>query len=291
MAASGEKPMAIDSPNAVEFASPLRHDAGSPGSSSVSGAYPLSWPPSAQSPFAQSGRYPRRGGLESRLEGRYPLVVAHTGSCARPSPSPRLRYSRCTQGLCRSSPVPAGGWPFPTLSLRPLCRCSDPYPAALLGCTCPFLDRGHRPHPTRDGFGARIYPHMAASVGSRVSRLQSFDHLRAPALARPPDCSDRSAHAPGRQAFHTTHRPAGYPDRDVASLHVRHGQLTWLDSHQLGRSLVGCSLPHTAHRRSSPPAFGDLPRHARCGRGATTIPLRSISPRRSGDWKAKTDQP
>ena len=26
------------------------------------------------------------------------------------------------------------------------------------------------------------------------------------------------------------------------------GQLTWLDSHQLGRSLVGCSFPHTAYR-------------------------------------------
>jgi hypothetical protein len=106
----------------------------------------------------------------------------------------------------------------------------------------------------------RIYPHMAASVGSRISWLQSFDHLRAPALARPPDCSDRSADALGRQAFHTTHRPAGYPDRDVASLHVRHGQLTWLDSHQLGRSLVGCSLPHTALRHRSP--TGILPRLA-----------------------------
>ena len=158
----------------------------------------LSWPPSAQSPFARSGCYPRRGGLEGRLEGRYPLVVAHTGSCARPSPSPRLRYARCARGLCRFSPVPAGRWPFPTLSLRPLCRCSDPYPAALLGCTCPFLHQGHRPHPTGNGFGARIYPHMAASVGSRISWLQSFDHLRAPALARPPDCSDRGACAPGR---------------------------------------------------------------------------------------------
>ena len=29
----------------------------------------------------------------------------------------------------------------------------------------------------------------------------------------------------------------------MASLHVRHGQLTWLDSHQLGRSLVGRSFP------------------------------------------------
>ncbi len=68
-------------------------------------AYRLSWPPSAQSPFARSGRYPRRDGLESRLEGRYPLVVARTGSCARPSPSPRLG-SRLARGVfagCRQS--------------------------------------------------------------------------------------------------------------------------------------------------------------------------------------------
>jgi len=200
------------------------------------------WPPSAQSPFARNGCYPRRGGLEGRLVGRYPLVVAHTGSCARPSPSPRLRFGRCARGLCRLSPVPAGRWPFPTLSLRSLRRRSDPCPAALPGCACPLLRQGHRPHPRGDGFGARIYPHGNFG-GDPISRLQSFDHLRAPTLARPPGCSHRgSTSLPGGRAFHTTHRPAGYPHRDVASLHARHGQLAWLDSHQLDRSLVGCSL-------------------------------------------------
>ena len=104
-----------------------------------------------RAPLPGAGVTRARGGLESRLEGHYPLVAARTGSCARPSPSPRLRYARCARGLCRFSPVPAGRWPFPTLSLRPLCRCSDPYPAALLGCTCPFLHQGHRPHPTGNG--------------------------------------------------------------------------------------------------------------------------------------------
>ena len=190
----------------------------------------------------RAGRPPRPpGGALPPRRRSYGLMRQTTAL-----PAPRL--SPCARGLCRLSPVPAGRWPFPTLSLRPLCRCSDPYPAALLGCACPLLDRGHRPHPTGNGFGARIYPHMAASVGSRISWLQSFDYLRAPALARPPGCSDRGACAPGRQAFHTTHRPAGYPDRDVASLHARHGRLAWLDFHQLGRSLVGCSFPHTACR-------------------------------------------
>ena len=173
----------------------------------------LSWPPSAQSPFARSACYLRRGGLKAAWRGVTPsssLIRAHAPDHDAPR---RLRFARCARGLFRLSPVPAGRWPFPTLSLRPLCRCSDPYPAALLGCTCPFLHRGHRPHPTGNGFGARIYPHMAPSVGSRISWLQSFDHLRAPALARPPDCSDRDVCTPGPQAFHTTHRPAGYPNR------------------------------------------------------------------------------
>lgn len=79
-----------------------------------------------------------------------------------------------------------------------------------------------------------------------VIRLPSGSYARsASRLLRP------RPNTPGRQAFHTTHRPGRHRTRDVASLHVRHGQLTWLDFHQLGRSLVGCSFPHTACHRSS----------------------------------------
>ena len=191
-------------------------------------------------------------------------------------PTPRL--APCTQGLCRFSPVPAGRWPFPTLSLRPLCRCSDPYPAALLGCACPFLDRGHRPHPTRDGFGARIYPHMAASVGSRISRLQSFVYLRAPAFARPPGCSDRSAQGAGPPGL-SHHAPPGRlpaPECGVATCS------TWTIS------MAGLSPAGSQPCRLLPPAHGSptfftagirLPRrHGRFGRGATIVPSRLISP-------------
>lgn len=162
-------------------------------------------------------------------------------------------------------PTPAGRWPFPTLSLRPLCsagaRTHTP-PRSLAALVHSFTkDTGL--HPREKGSAHGFDPAKAASARSRSSRLQSFDHLRAPALARPPDCSDRSTHAPGRRALHTTHRPAGHPDWDVASLHVRHGQLTWLDSHQLGRSLVGCSLPHTAHGHTD-----GRPRRARAPRAA-----------------------
>ena len=53
---------------------------------------------------------------------------------------------------------------------------------------------------------------------------------------------------------------------------------------------VRAVLPHTAHRRRSPPAFG-LARQSRKGLGSTTIPDKVISPSWSGDWKATTDQP
>ena len=45
----------------------------------------------------------------------------------------------------------------------------------------------------------------------------------------------------GSQAVYTTHSSVGYLPRDVASLRVRHEQLTRLDFHQLDCSLVGCS--------------------------------------------------
>jgi hypothetical protein len=176
-------------------------------------AYRLSWPPSAQSPFARSGRYPRRGGLESRLEGRYPLVVAHTRSCARPSPSPRLgsRLARGVLAGCRQSLL--GDGPSRRYLRDPCVGARTPTPPRLLDCACPLLHGGHRSHPTLDGFDARIYPHTATSVGSPISRLQSFAYLRAPTLARPPDCSDRSSpKAPGRPGLSHHASPGRLPE-------------------------------------------------------------------------------
>ena len=64
-------------------------------------------PPSALSPFAQLGCYLRWGDVIRLLGGRYPSVVAHTGSCATPvelslpsaiSLVPRV-LAGCTQSL------------------------------------------------------------------------------------------------------------------------------------------------------------------------------------------------
>ena len=48
---------------------------------------------------------------------------------------------------------------------------------------------------------------------------------------------------------------------------------------------VHAVLPHTAHRRRSPPAFG-FTRQSRKGLGATTIPDKVISPSWFGDWQS-----
>ena len=105
-----------------------------------------------------------------------------------------------------------------------------------------------------------------------------------------------SAISPARRT--STPSPAGRPVRPMACRvgerrldRAAHGGPTGLVSSR--RHLDPCMrfsrtrLSDVLHRRHS----AHFPRHARCGRGATTVPLRSISPRRSGDWKAKTDQP
>ena len=48
------------------------------------------------------------------------------------------------------------------------------------------------------------------------------------------------------------------------------------------RRTVHAVLPHTAHRRRSPPAFG-FSRQGLLALGATTIPLRLIRPHWSGE--------
>ena len=168
-------------------------------------------PPGAQSPFARGGCYPVRRDVRHHVGRHYPSFIAHTGSCVRPSPSPRFRVYPYTAGLCRLSPVPAGKWPFPALSPQSLCGCSDPYHAAPLRCTRSFLREGHRPHPRDNGFGTPSTRRNATSTARDLSRLQSFRYVRAPTLARPPDCTHRRSLLRGGRAVYTTQWTGGYP--------------------------------------------------------------------------------
>lgn len=151
------------------------------------------WPPSTQGPFAHAGRYPAAERPDRPLGRTLPLRHRSYGPMRQTKTLLAPRIPPCAPGLCRLLPAPAGRWPFPTLSPRPLRRCSDPYPATLLGCTCPLPS----PRTPVSPHGKRVrradLPPHSNFGGEPISRLQSFVYLRAPTLARPPGCSDRDA--------------------------------------------------------------------------------------------------
>ena len=146
-----------------------------------------------------------------------PLCPARTSSAPeRPRKPPGGRYPRRrSYGLMRQT-IPL---PTPPVHPRPLGLCSSPsllgdgpshvlrdpagagpLPAALPGCACPLLHRGPRSPPQSRRVRRANSPHMAASVGTSISRLQSSHHLRAPALAMISGCPppQRPTDPPGR---------------------------------------------------------------------------------------------
>ena len=140
-------------------------------------------PPSVQSPFASRRRYRREGGIWCLLEGRYPFVVARTGSCARPVALHPSSASPCTDDLCSLLPAAAGHRPFPTLSLPILPHVSGPLLRLLPGCTRPLLPPGHWPSPPLDRVGASRHPDSYFCRGA-FSKLQSFAYVQTRKFAR-----------------------------------------------------------------------------------------------------------
>ena len=204
-----------------------------------------------RAPLPVAGVTRSRGDLQGRLRGHYSSFLAHTGSCVRPSPSRRLggpSYAGSLQVV--ASPL-LGDGPSRHYLCNPCVGAWTHTPPRLSSALAhSFLEStGLTPRKMRSA--REIVPCNATSTGSRISGLQSFVYLQAPTLARPPDCIHRSIFVLGGRAVYTTHRPGGYPFRDVASLRVRLGQLTRLDLHQLDCSLVGCSLPHPAPRQTA----------------------------------------
>jgi len=149
-------------------------------------------PPSAQSPFARWRCYRQRRDVQRRVSGHYPTFIAPTGSCARPNPSHRLRSRPWSMGLCRWSPVPAGRWPFPTLSPQVFPQVPGPLPRRSTWCTCPFLPMWHRPSPCCERVGSPRWPCNDFRT-EPISRLQPFVYLQAPGFACHPGRSYRRA--------------------------------------------------------------------------------------------------
>ncbi len=149
-----------------------------------------SLPVMAESPFALSGYYPSG----SRLQATWAGVTRPSSLLRTHAPdldAPRAFALARRLGLRRLLRAPAANRPFPTLSLQSLSRCLDPYPAVMSRCFYSLLPQTHRPHVTRETFGSPHHPCKATSTGGTISGLQSFTHVQAPRLARPPDCSRR----------------------------------------------------------------------------------------------------
>lgn len=177
-------------------------------SSSVSGCMQCFGTAECPEPLCPTLRSERPRGTPRRA---LPLLLRSYGLMRQTACLRVPRLSLQPPGLCRLSSLPAGRRPFPTLSLFPLCRRLDPYPAVSPRCTCPLLPGEHRPCATGNALGRRDYPCHATSSGSRISGLQSFASLQAPTLARPLDCTHLGVCAPGGRAVYTTHSPEQLP--------------------------------------------------------------------------------
>jgi hypothetical protein len=184
-------------------------------------------PPRTQSPFARLRRYPfRRDVFCITSEGVTPpssLLRTHA-----PDQNPPVLFgSPYSTGPCRLSPVPAGWWSFPTLSLQSLHRCLDPYPGMPLWCPRPFLPRESQPHPRCTEFDASNLPSQCNFNDDPITGRQSFRYVQAPMVASPPGCTHRtgstSCGQPGRLRHAMDWK---LPSRTVVSLHDRIGQLS-----------------------------------------------------------------
>jgi hypothetical protein len=116
-----------------------------------------------------------------------PCVIAHTGSCVGPQPSPCL-WLTLGQRVCAGGCQPRlGGGP----SRRYLCvsfpACLDPYPGGSCGARTRFFPHDSGLPPVRTGSALHNVPYSDFST-ARFSRLQSFTHVQA----------HRFAHHPGR---------------------------------------------------------------------------------------------
>ena len=107
----------------------------------------------------------------------------------------RETFAGCRQSLL-------GDGPSRRYLCNPCMGAWTSYAAAPLWCSYPFLPKGHRPHPSSDGFGALNSHRNATSTAIALSGLQSFLDVLAPILASTPDCTHRcgsmSAERPGR---------------------------------------------------------------------------------------------
>jgi hypothetical protein len=172
-----------------------------------------------------------RGDVPHHLERHYPLIVALMGSCARPKPSRCLR-SPYTASLCRLSPVPAGRWPFPTLSPRVLPQVPGPLPR--------WDPMVHLPVPShRTSAFPRLQegrlPHLIRTATSVRDFLRGCSHslmFRRPGLLTT-QVAPTAVRRLGSRDFYFRAPHGSLPPRVPDILAVRIGQLTAGDFHPI----------------------------------------------------------
>ncbi len=242
-----------------------------------------SWPPSAQSPFARNGRYPRRGGLEGRLEGRYPPRRRSYGLMRQTTtlPAPPVN-PLCTRSL-QVVASPCWAMALPDIISATLVQVLGPIPrrAPRLHLSIPSPRTPASPHGKRVR-RADLSPHGSFRgepyFVAAVIRSPSGSCTRsAPRLLRP----RRLRAGPPGLSHHASPGRLPEPGCGVATCS------TWTTS------MAGLSPAGSQPCRLLPPAHGSPTfftagiqrpvRHGRLGRGATMDPPRLISPMRSGD--------
>ena len=134
-------------------------------------------------PLCPTSVLPPLGRCECHLlRGRYPSVIAPTGSCATPvGLSPASAFSLVRRVSGRLYAVPAAHGSFPTLSLRIFPWMLDPVPRRYTVCSHLFLPRCHRPSPSEEWVG---FPRFVPRI--TTSRRPVFRGCRYSFMFRPP---------------------------------------------------------------------------------------------------------
>ena len=167
---------------------PIFNGYGDPGSESGASQ----GPPGAQSPFARTRCYLVRQGVSHPVTGHYPSFTAHTGSCARPNPSRRLRSSLLRQvfaGCCQSL---LGGGPSRRYLHESFPACLDPYPGASPGAHTRFFPGNIGLHRLRTGSAKHHNPYSdfrtGMNFGAAVIRSSSGLRFCSPPRSLLPQC-------------------------------------------------------------------------------------------------------
>ena len=174
-----------------------------------------------------------------------PLLLRSYGLMRQTLILPPPRLPTRLVGLCRLSPVPAGCWPFPTLSPYVFPWMLGPIPRRLPWCLRPFLPRGLRPSPRFDrvGFSA-TYPYsdfrtaifLGAADIPLCSGLQVCSPPRSLQPIRPSSY--------GRRGFYFRASYSSFPPHTSDMLTARIGQLAVGDLHPI-RLTVLSATPKT----------------------------------------------